>query len=52
MPVHAVDTTMDVSFNLSLTDDQKRRRDAVPLPYVHEGEGIDMGDDDGDDDDE
>lgn len=54
MPTHAVDATsagvMDVPFNLNLTDDQRRRRDAVPLPYVHEGEGIDLGDEDEEED--
>jgi elongator complex protein 5 len=30
---------LDLPFNLSLTDEQKRRRGEVPLPYAHEGEG-------------
>ncbi|WVQ99845.1 hypothetical protein IAU59_006988 [Kwoniella sp. CBS 9459] len=30
---------LDLPFNLSLTDEQKRKRAAVPLPYAHEGEG-------------
>ncbi|WRT68229.1 uncharacterized protein IL334_005205 [Kwoniella shivajii] len=30
---------LDLPFNLSLTDDQRRKRAEVPLPYAHEGEG-------------
>ncbi|WWC63153.1 uncharacterized protein I303_105753 [Kwoniella dejecticola CBS 10117] len=30
---------LDLPFNLSLTDEQKRKRAEVPLPYAHEGEG-------------
>jgi elongator complex protein 5 len=52
-PAH---THMDLKlpFNLSLTDDQKKRRGAVPLPYAHEGEGVSLefGDEDDDDDDD
>ena len=33
------ETTMELPFNLSLTEDQRRRRGEVPLPYAHEGEG-------------
>lgn len=37
---------LDLPFNLSLTEEQKRRRGEVELPYVHEGEGgadVDVG---------
>lgn len=37
---------LDLPFNLSLTEEQKRRRGQVALPYVHEGEGgadVDVG---------
>lgn len=30
---------LDLPFNLSLTESQRRQRGAVPLPYAHEGEG-------------
>ncbi|ODO06568.1 hypothetical protein I350_03924 [Cryptococcus amylolentus CBS 6273] len=30
---------LDLPFNLSLTDSQRRQRDSVPIPYAHEGEG-------------
>ncbi|WVQ82057.1 hypothetical protein IAT38_004185 [Cryptococcus sp. DSM 104549] len=30
---------LDLPFNLSLTDAQRKQREAVPLPYAHEGEG-------------
>lgn len=50
---------MDVPFNLSLTDEQRRRRGDVPLPYAHEGEGagpvggeLDWGDEEDEDDEE
>ena len=29
---------LGLSFNLSLTDSQRRARDAVPLPYEHQGQ--------------
>ncbi|WVO15914.1 hypothetical protein L204_103579 [Cryptococcus depauperatus] len=35
-PTHA---SLDLPFNLALTDKQKQKRDQVPLPYAHEGEG-------------
>ena len=34
---------LNIPFNLNLTDDQKRRRGEVPLPYTHEGEGARSG---------
>ena len=46
---------MNLPFNLSLTDEQKRRRGQVPLPYAHEGEGVDLmeyGDDEDEEDEE
>ena len=46
---------MNLPFNLSLTDEQKRRRGQVPLPYAHEGEGVELmeyGDDEDEDDEE
>jgi len=50
---------MEVPFNLSLTDEQRRRRGEVPLPYAHEGEGagpvgreLDWGDEEDEDDEE
>lgn len=39
-------------FNLSLTDEQKRRRGEVPVPYAHEGEGVELGFDDEEDEDD
>ncbi|WWC71698.1 uncharacterized protein I206_105656 [Kwoniella pini CBS 10737] len=30
---------LDLPFNLNLTDEQKKKRAQVPLPYAHEGEG-------------
>ncbi|ORX38683.1 hypothetical protein BD324DRAFT_621923 [Kockovaella imperatae] len=48
-------TEMNLPFNLSLTDEQRRRRGQVPLPYAHEGEGADLmeyGDDEDEDDEE
>ncbi|WVR07373.1 hypothetical protein IAU60_004414 [Kwoniella sp. DSM 27419] len=30
---------LDLPFNLSLTEDQRRKRAEVPVPYAHEGEG-------------
>ncbi|KAK7694601.1 hypothetical protein QCA50_001787 [Cerrena zonata] len=36
----APDPTQNVSFNLHLTPDQERSRAQVPLPYAHEGQGI------------
>lgn len=33
----APDPTQNLSFNLSLTDEQQRSRAQVPLPYAHEG---------------
>lgn len=48
-PMQKLATIADPSFDLALTDDQKRRRDAVPIPYVHEGEGVDLGLDEEDD---
>lgn len=43
---------LNLPFNLSLTDEQKRRRGEVPLPYAHEGEGvgIEYGEEEDDDD--
>lgn len=43
---------LNLPFNLSLTDEQKRRRGEVPLPYAHEGEGvgIEFGEEEDDDD--
>ena len=53
------ETGVDVPFNLSLTEEQKRRRGEVPLPYAHEGEGpggdvmgLDWGDEEDEDDEE
>ncbi|BEI79914.1 hypothetical protein CcaverHIS002_0104430 [Cutaneotrichosporon cavernicola] len=34
---------LNLPFNLSLTDQQREARGAVPLPYAHEGEGADLG---------
>jgi hypothetical protein len=47
-------TALNLPFNLGLTDDQRRRRDRVPIPYVHEGEGVEIGweEEEDDDDDE
>lgn len=33
---------LNLPFNLSLTDQQRANRGAVPLPYAHEGEGADL----------
>lgn len=33
---------LNLPFNLSLTDQQREARGAVPLPYAHEGEGADL----------
>lgn len=45
---------LGIPFNLSITDDQRQRRDAIPVPYVHEGEGVELGweEEEEDDDDE
>jgi elongator complex protein 5 len=45
----ATPTVESSSFDTALTEDQRRRRDAVPIPYVHEGEGVDLGLDEEDD---
>ncbi|GMK58441.1 hypothetical protein CspeluHIS016_0504730 [Cutaneotrichosporon spelunceum] len=34
---------LNLPFNLSLTEQQREARGAVPLPYAHEGEGADLG---------
>jgi elongator complex protein 5 len=42
----AADGTHDalgLPFNLSLTEEQRRRRGDVPIPYAHEGEGVELG---------
>ena len=49
MPAGPTATSIDHSFDLALTEDQRRRRDAVPIPYVHEGDGVDLGFDEEDD---
>lgn len=33
---------LNLPFNLSLTEQQREARGAVPLPYAHEGEGADL----------
>lgn len=33
-------TDLQLPFNLSLTDDQRRKRAEVGIPYAHEGEGV------------
>ncbi|EIW67452.1 hypothetical protein TREMEDRAFT_64707 [Tremella mesenterica DSM 1558] len=33
---------LNLAFNLTLTDAQRKQRMSVPLPYAHEGEGADL----------
>jgi elongator complex protein 5 len=43
---------LGLPFNLSLTDEQRRRRGEVPVPYAHEGEGVELGWEEEEEDDE